>query len=453
MTTDRNTELYPVLDQFFQVYLTERNVEKTLSLMTDDVCTIGTGEKEMSTSKEQFERLLRRELDSIPEPLRYEILSYTEKEECPGCISCQCQVIIMVKREEMLFYQTRFSGLFRKAGDRWLASVLHMSEPSKSQETEEFIPLRYLSGQAEKFNGQTQKFLNDILCRMMPGGVMGRYLEKGLPLYIINDTMLEMSGYLYDEFSHATGNRGVNVIHEDDVEWVTERIFDRMKTEKEYVIEYRIRKKNGGYLWVHDVGRKIITSDGRPAVISVLVDISGDVQNRIRLLEESSRDFLTEVYNRRGGEIQVNEKMKIPMPYTFFMIDLDNFKKVNDLYGHDAGDRMLRYTGSILKQIFRQSDVVIRMGGDEFAVLAYPCDDVRAIKKKAGSLIRQYREAARRKYPLSNTTVSVGGIHGVRPRTFAELYKLADQVLYKAKARKNCCEIWEVDRENGGKHT
>lgn len=140
------------------------------------------------------------------------------------------------------------------------------------------------------------------------------------------------------------------------------------------------------------------------------------------------------------------------MPYTFLMIDLDNFKQVNDLYGHNTGDQMLRFTGSILKQTFRQSDVVIRVGGDEFAVLAYPCSDIQAIKRKAESVIRQYKDKAREKCPLSGTSMSIGGIHGSRPRKFLELYKLADPVLYHVKRKKGYCEIWEIDQQYDGKH-
>ena len=62
-----------------------------------------------------------------------------------------------------------------------------------------------------------------------------------------------------------------------------------------------MKQKDGSYLWVHDIGRKVTADDGREAIISVLIDISSDVQNRMKLLEETSRDYLTGVYNRKGG--------------------------------------------------------------------------------------------------------------------------------------------------------
>ena len=444
-------ELYPVLDEFFRSYLVERDIEKTLALVTEDVYSIGTGENEVAVGRKNLEGLLRMEIEAMPEPIGYQILEYREKPEGEDAGTCFCQVRTTPEKGlgELMFYQTRFSASFRRVEGRWLASAMHMSEASRSQEKEEFFPLRFLSRQAARFNERTQKLLLDIMCGMIPGGVIGRYLEEGFPLYVINDTMLEMMGYTYEEFVNAVNSRVANAIYEEDADRVAELIRSRMETDGEYVMEYRIKKKTGGYLWVQDVGRRIVTEDGREAVISVLVDISEDVQNRIRLMEESSRDFLTEVYNRRGGEIQIAERMKIPMPYAFFMIDLDNFKKVNDLYSHEEGDRMLHFTGRILKQIFRQTDVVIRVGGDEFAVLAYPCKDMQAIRRKADEVIRMYGEEAEKKYPLSGTSVSIGGIYGSRPRSFLELYKMADQVLYRVKKKKGYCEIWEADQKNG----
>ena len=121
--------------------------------------------------------------------------------------------------------------------------------------------------------------------------------------------------------------------------------------------------------------------------------------------------------------------MRSAMPYVFLMMDLDNFKRVNDHYGHDEGDRMLRYVGTLLKETFRQTDIVMRLGGDEFAVLACPCSDRKALQKKAEAVIRHYEDRAGEQYPKSRTSISIGGIYSGTPRTFLELYRLTDDVL------------------------
>src|SRR5699024_2835739 len=97
--------------------------------------------------------------------------------------------------------------------------------------------------------------LLDILCVMMPSGIIGSYMEEGFPLYVVNDTLLNMTGYTYDEFVKTTGGLVINSIHEEDAKRVSERIFQ--STGDGYSIKYRIRKKDGNYIWVYDIGRKI----------------------------------------------------------------------------------------------------------------------------------------------------------------------------------------------------
>lgn len=440
-------KMYSVLEHFFHTYLTERDVEKTLALVTDDIYSLGTGEEEVAVNKEQFEKLLRQEIRILPGPIAYKILDYSEKQTGEGCWQCCCRMETMIVQEgeEMAYYLTRLTAAFRKDNGSYLAEVLHMSEASRSQEKEEYFPLRFISEQAREQGGLAQRELLDILCQMMPSGIIGGYIEKDFPLYVVNDAMLEMLGYTYEEFMEATDGKVVNSFCEEDAERVCEYVFQKMREGKEYAIEYRVKKKDGSYLWVHDVGRKIVADDGRDAIISVLIDISKDVQHRMKLMEETARDYLTDVYNRKGGSSLIGAKMRTAMPYVFLMMDLDNFKRVNDHYGHDEGDRMLRYVGTLLKETFRQTDIVMRLGGDEFAVLACPCSDRKALQKKAEAVIRHYEDRAGEQYPKSRTSISIGGIYSGTPRTFLELYRLTDDVLYEVKQqKKGCCVIKEL---------
>lgn len=446
--TERSVKMYSVLDHFFHTYLTERDVEGTLALAADDIYSLGTGAEEVAVNKTEFEQLLRQEVSLLPSPIEYKIRDYREKQVHEGCWQCCCSMETAIDqgKAQKIYYQTRLTADFREENGRYLATSLHMSEASRSQEDEEFFPLRFISEQARQVGGIAQRELLNILCQMMPCGIIGGYIEEKFPLYVINDTMLEMMGYTYDEFVEATGGMVANSFCEEDAERVCSQVFRELEQGTQYAIEYRVKKKDGGYLWVHDVGRKVTADDGREVIISVLIDISSDVQNRMKLLEETSRDYLTGVYNRKGGAELINTRMKEGMPYAFLMMDLDNFKRVNDHYGHDEGDKMLRYAGDVLRNTFRQTDVVMRLGGDEFAVLAYPCSDVSAIREKIESVIREYTKEAAEKYPLSRTSISAGGVYGSAPRTFLELYRLADDVLYEVKqTEKGTCRISDID--------
>ena len=108
--------IYPILKHFFQSYLTERNIEKTLSLVTDDIYSLGTGDNEIAVNKEQFAALLKQEIALIPDPIVYRIRDYTEKQLSDGCWECFCNMETSIEQHEdhPVWYCTRFTGTFRK---------------------------------------------------------------------------------------------------------------------------------------------------------------------------------------------------------------------------------------------------------------------------------------------------------------------------------------------------
>lgn len=87
------------------------------------------------------------------------------------------------------------------------------------------------------------------------GGIIGCYLEPGLPVYYINQNMLDYLGYEYGEFEKATGNLIVNCIDPGDWAQMEHIIDTAMKENKEYAVRYRMRKRDGSYIWVSDIGK------------------------------------------------------------------------------------------------------------------------------------------------------------------------------------------------------
>ena len=165
----------------------------------------------------------------------------------------------------------------------------------------------------------------------------------------------------------------------------------------------------------------------------MLVDIDQQVRIKNDLEYEVIRDALTGIYNRKGAQGCIDKAMKRGGEYLFFMIDLDNFKRINDVYGHEQGDLVLCTFAQQLASAFRRSDTVFRMGGDEFAVMVTDSLDVPALQRKMEAMMSDYRQMMARRGPAAHSTVSIGGVYGRRPRSFQELYRLADEVLYEVK--------------------
>lgn len=95
---------------------------------------------------------------------------------------------------------------------------------------------------------------------------MGLYAEKGLPIYVINEPMLKLLEYTYDEFMVETNGLMEKNIHPDDIA-ESYRIFDICATKgSEYEIEYRIKKSDGSFLWVHEMGKTIVSEEGKTII-------------------------------------------------------------------------------------------------------------------------------------------------------------------------------------------
>jgi diguanylate cyclase (GGDEF)-like protein len=147
------------------------------------------------------------------------------------------------------------------------------------------------------------------------------------------------------------------------------------------------------------------------------------------------RDPLTGISNRRhffelaGTEMIRAQRYK--RPFTVAYMDLDNFKKVNDLYGHDVGDVLLRLVSKIMRRNIRSTDTVARLGGDEFAVLL-PEADAQSARQVTNKLHEQLLAAMQRKnWPV---TFSVGVVtFRIPPSTVDDMVKVVDDLMYKAK--------------------
>lgn len=169
--------------------------------------------------------------------------------------------------------------------------------------------------------------------------------------------------------------------------------------------------------------------------IACLKDLGDLMEEEISVQTIANVDDLTSLFNRRGflgiGEhvIAICKRMRRPATMMFF--DLDGFKSVNDTYGHAEGDRVLKNIGGLLQSVFRNSDVVARMGGDEFCVLLTGTDTAhvdRPLMNLSDSLQLQNHQTP---YEIG---YSVGIIeYDDRHNTLGELMAEADLMMYEQK--------------------
>ena len=198
----------------------------------------------------------------------------------------------------------------------------------------------------------------------------------------------------------------------------------------------RIRDARSEWRWVSCRLTALgFTSGGLPErVLWCLQDITEDKRNEERLRQSLYYDPLTGLYNRAYFDAELSRlEGGRDFPVGIIMIDVDSLKQTNDSQGHAAGDALLQRMGTVLKHGFRHSDVVARIGGDEFAVLlpraTYP------IAREAVERIAQGIEANNRLHPGARLEISLGLALAERGQPLQYVLNIADQRMYQQKLR------------------
>jgi diguanylate cyclase (GGDEF)-like protein/PAS domain S-box-containing protein len=197
-------------------------------------------------------------------------------------------------------------------------------------------------------------------------------------------------------------------------------------------------RRDGSTVWVEVQASTLCDGVGRPQYLLWQVgDITARRENEERLRHMAEHDPLTGVFNRRRFEQeldrQISHARRYGMPAALLMIDVDGLKTINDSGGHKAGDAVLVEIGRVLTGRLRQSDVVARIGGDEFAVLlphANPGDAATVGAALAAGVRGDVRT------PAGPVTISVG-VGELRPglRSADEALSMADAAMYRSKVR------------------
>lgn len=256
----------------------------------------------------------------------------------------------------------------------------------------------------------------------------GRWLE-------VNDALCRILGRGRDSISVTTLQA---IAHPSDAErdavFVHDLLGGRIAS---YEVERRFRHALGHWLWVLLTVSLVRDRRGEPLHFVLLVQ---DISER-RLLAErlehlADHDFLTGLFNRRRFQQEVDREAERMSRHgtrgAVLMIDLDHFKTVNDSFGHRAGDDLLRGVARALQRRLRRTDVLARVGGDEFAMLLpeTDADQARIVADGVRETIRRHILVLGEASLHVTASVGVAPFDGVRA---VEVMELADRAMYSAK--------------------
>ena len=203
----------------------------------------------------------------------------------------------------------------------------------------------------------------------------------------------------------------------------------------DYIVEYEYIRNNGSPYWVASELHLEEEKGIRKAFMTVR-DIDSKKRRELHLEQQAVFDALTQVYNRSAGIRKISTALETMQPEdisAFLILDLDNFKQVNDCLGHMMGDQVLIEVARIMKTHFRNYDVICRLGGDEFIIFIQKIP-LEALDKIVRSFLRKlvltYSSEGKEVTVSASVGAALAPVHGT---DFSQLYEKADSALYQVK--------------------
>jgi len=238
------------------------------------------------------------------------------------------------------------------------------------------------------------------------------------------------------------GQGWATAIHPEDLAQTIEAWTQAVTTKSPYEVEYRLRRHDGEYRNFIARGAPAFDKDGGIREwVGTCIDITERKRMEAELFAMSVTDPLTGLYNRRGfialAEQQLKLARRTKKSLLLFFCDLDDLKTINDTLGHEEGDKALIEVAVIFKESFRDSDIIARIGGDEFALLAIGTDGINP-EYLTGRLldnIKTHNARVNRRYRIS-VSIGLSSYDPEKPCTIDDLMARADTLMYKQKKLK-----------------
>lgn len=260
-------------------------------------------------------------------------------------------------------------------------------------------------------------------------------------LYSINNAALAIFDCTEQEFYNQDFSSGIpSQVFSEDVKELKKVLNVLQHSGDTKETNFRIKRMDGTVLYLTGSVTMIADAsekDGKETIQQVIYDVTQRVkleeQRRQGLLVEASTDYLTGLLTRRYAFEKINKCLQENKGYGFLIIDADNFKFVNDNYGHSKGDEVLSALANILRGTFRFTDICARIGGDEFIVFLTNETSGSSLEERIQHIISEFQKSLKDLKIDGPIGISIGGVYGKGISTLEELYEYADKLLYYVK--------------------
>lgn len=249
-------------------------------------------------------------------------------------------------------------------------------------------------------------------------------------------------GYDVTEWKHPEGMIGL--LDEAVRPLLRQELTEQLAAGDDVELLFPMYNKTGDLMWFLNRGRRVTDPEGNRHLVGVLVDIThsknrydSEKQNTRLLEEQAKRDSLTKLYNTQTTRQLAEAYLAEASPEAgcaILIVDLDNFKMINDEYGHMFGDVVLVEVAQTIQKLFRAKDIVGRIGGEEFLILMKDVAEKEIVEDRCHQLNEVFHEIQKQQLQDKPLSCSIGVVFAsAHEKTYFELFCSADQALYQAK--------------------
>ena len=305
------------------------------------------------------------------------------------------------------------------------------------------------------FRGRRSKELLDLAFDVAQDGLWDYRIDTG-DVYF-TPRWFTMLGYEPDAFEHTFEN-WVAIMHPDDVDRVTanvQRVISNPAGSFSY--SFRLKTQSGEWMWILSRGKVVeVGRDGQAIrMVGVHSDISDLKRAETELVRLANHDTLTGLLNRQSYYdfldqlISQARRAKVEPILAALLIDLDNFKDVNDSFGHDVGDELIRLTAERLRNHIRQTDQLFRIGGDEFSVVLTHLQSETDAALVSSNVIRAFADPFEIDGDVIYNALSIGIATFPRDgKDAGEVIRNADAALYRSKRERNTYSFYTLEMQS-----
>ena len=275
----------------------------------------------------------------------------------------------------------------------------------------------------------------------------GNYCCRNDRCLTLESDVAELSGllgYSAEEIKSTYNNSLLELVNKEAREGLQQKLREQLSVGDDVELVFDACHKNGKGMWLLKRAHRIYGDNGQEYLCGILVDITGlkygydeEKKKTYVLKQQAERDSLTQIYNAQTAR-KLSEQYLVDSEEgtkcALLIIDLDDFKQVNDRYGHMFGDEVLVEAAQVIRKLFRSKDIVGRIGGEEFLVLMKDVGDRDIVNLRCHQLNTAFHGIYRDRLSGNGLSCSIGAAfspqHGT---TYYDLFRCADEALYQAK--------------------